>query len=486
MSNSLKLNSAILVMSLLSALAASKLLVGHRLGVDFIIYYLTSITSVIIFRHYFGAKLTAKSWYLISGVSIFCLCLVWRNSYTLYALNLTALLIISLIAYGNLASKKLSDIALLTWLKIPGKIALSFCISPIRLISESLLPHALKKGVTPEVRQVLFGTLWAIPILIVFGSLLVSADARYQGFVGDIFTFDISKLVSTLFKTFIYWPLTSAFFLLTLLQDKSQNITKDSTKTQKLTMNGIQTSIILSALNFLFISYLVIQSTYFFGSDALILNTEGTTYSSYARSGFWELVWIAIFSLVLLFTCDWLVRDEPKKLKSLVRYLSYVMILMIVVLELSAAHRMLLYIKVYGLTELRFYSSGFMLFIIVTLILFSRVIFKGQRNAFTIKVLSTALAFIFALNVINPNAIIATYNLSTTSTMNIDSHYLERLGIDAMESIVLNTQNTPDAMKCELKQSMRDEIKIHEEVYGWSYSLYKARKVHEGWQVKCL
>ena len=128
-------------------------------------------------------------------------------------------------------------------------------------------------------------------------------------------------------------------------------------------MNSIQLSVMFVSINLLFLTYLLIQSTYFWGGDQLVSNTEGVTYSSYARKGFWELVWVAVISLPLLVFAQWLVRDESPKMRGWINKLSITLIFFIVILELSAAHRMVLYVQSYGLTELRFYSSAFMLFI---------------------------------------------------------------------------------------------------------------------------
>ena len=66
------------------------------------------------------------------------------------------------------------------------------------------------------------------------------------------------------------------------------------------TLGAVETGTILGLLNLLFLSFVLVQIRYFFGGAATIAATAGLTYTQYARSGFFQLVWVAALVLPLL------------------------------------------------------------------------------------------------------------------------------------------------------------------------------------------
>ena len=94
MRKNLQLNSFILAISLCIALLAPKILIADRLGLDFVIFFSLCIGIISAYRYYIGTRLTPTNLYLIGGAALFSLGLIMRDSLTLYALNILALILI--------------------------------------------------------------------------------------------------------------------------------------------------------------------------------------------------------------------------------------------------------------------------------------------------------------------------------------------------------------------------------------------------------
>lgn len=102
----------------------------------------------------------------------------------------------------------------------------------------------------------------------------------------------------------------------------------------------------LGSLSLVYLLFCAIQVFYLFlGQGSL---PEGYTYASYARQGFFQLLWVASFNLAMVLCCLKYVRPHKylRLLLTLVCLCTFIMIA-------SASFRMLLYVRQYHLTYLR-------------------------------------------------------------------------------------------------------------------------------------
>jgi two-component system sensor histidine kinase BaeS len=106
---------------------------------------------------------------------------------------------------------------------------------------------------------------------------------------------------------------------------------------------------------------------------------------------------------------------------------------------LSAVLRMRLYVEYYGLTTDRFFPLVFMGWLAVVLILLTVTVLRDQGRVFLAGAALIGLATLAALNVANPDAIIARVNLDRSATTlspdaaPLDVAHLATLGGDAAE-----------------------------------------------------
>ena len=146
---------------------------------------------------------------------------------------------------------------------------------------------------------VLRGLLIALPIVAVFAGLLSSADLVFASRLEDfIELFRLEKLPEYIFRGI--YILAAAYALAGAILHAGQ-------KSQDEKLIGVEkplvppflgfteATIVLGAVNLLFLLFVIIQFQYFFGGQTNI-GVEGYTYAEYARKGFGELVAVAVFS----------------------------------------------------------------------------------------------------------------------------------------------------------------------------------------------
>ncbi|MDE7031308.1 MAG: DUF4173 domain-containing protein, partial [Lachnospiraceae bacterium] len=158
---------------------------------------------------------------------------------------------------------------------------------------------------------------------------------------------------------------------------------------------------------------------------------EGCTYSAYARRGFFELVIVCVFNIVLVL-CTIAYFAGSRILKILLTVIcgcTYIMII-------SSAYRMLLYISSYQLTFLRVLVLWglLMIAVVMTGVL---VCIYNQKFALLRFLLMVLTAGWLSFSAIHPDYWIASYNIAACADgQEYDSYYLRRrLSLDAVAAL---------------------------------------------------
>lgn len=317
---------------------------------------------------------------------------------------------------------------------------------------------------------VLRGALIAAPLLLVFGGLFVAADAAYEGLVLRAFDFDGGETASH-FVVFLCIAVPCAGFLCGMFMGReaphvgrppayvllglggswaeqppatTMTATTSSTSAppgrgaaRRPSLGVIEWGVALGLLNALFFSFVAVQLRYFFGGAPVVIDPEGPTYSEYARRGFFELSWVAALVLPLLLGADWLVRRERPAHARLFRALSGGLLVMLSVIMASALGRMRLYQSAYGQTELRFYTTAFMLWLAGVFVWFAVTVLRGRRERFACGALVMALLVAAGLHVFNPNDHIVRANVAVAGARpGFDAAYASSLGADAVPGLL--------------------------------------------------
>ena len=122
---------------------------------------------------------------------------------------------------------------------------------------------------------------------------------------------------------------------------------------------------VLGLLDLLFVAFVAVQIRYLFGGADRVVSTAGLTYAEYARRGFFELVTVdgASASGAAAGTLAPPSRGPRAGLPGAGRN----PVALLFVIMASAMQRMYLYVGEYGLTQLRFYVTAFMVWLAVVL-----------------------------------------------------------------------------------------------------------------------
>ncbi|MCW8931273.1 MAG: DUF4173 domain-containing protein [Gammaproteobacteria bacterium] len=476
-------HSLILAISLVFSIIASQFISDEPFGLNFFITTIVCFVTVIFIRKQSDKVITKTEYFLMSSAIVISLFFVIRQSDVLYGLNILAILIIASIAFAQRYTGSILDIPMIAWLLTPFRLLLLYFVSAYRTIALGFTPSLFMTHKQKHIQSILLGTLWTLPILFILGSLLVSSDSRFEHFTMNVFSFDFLELFDELLPILLYFPLFTALFYSSLLSSSAKTVQK---KQSTFSLEGIQLLTILTLVNLLFISYIFIQFSYFFGGDQIILEAGNQTYSSYARRGFWELILLAMIVLPLLLVAHWLQRNEHHSLQVWFNRAAVLTIVCLVIIEASAIHRMYLYVKIYNLTELRFYSSAFMFYMMGGLITFYLTVLKNQRGQFIAAMVFQTLSMILILNIINPDALISRYNLSHNQHKNIDTYYLQTLSTDAYAMIYHNIKSLDSKSSCLLHNRLNNKLKSSQaKTHQWNWSIHKAKQIISLWNNQC-
>ncbi len=231
------------------------------------------------------------------------------------------------------------------------------------------------KRVGKEVIFVICGIALSLPLIMVIISLLAS-DGFFSEYVGELIK-ALGKL--DLYKIKNYFNIITILVSLYIFGALYSSETKRTMEFEKPIANRILPSTVIATVNvILVIIYAFFALSQLDGIISIVRNTlpEGKTYAEFARSGFFELCFVAcINGAVLYFSEILLIKDEKKHS----RLPSILVICSTFFLILTAASKMIYYISAYGFTEKRFYTLWFMLLL---LIVFSLVLVKIKKYEF--------------------------------------------------------------------------------------------------------
>lgn len=290
-------------------------------------------------------------------------------------------------------------------------------------------------GALRTARSVIVGLLIAFPLLFVFGGLLMAADAVFENVVTRALDFDFAKLFSHAALTAFFAWIACGFLILMLGIRKA--LLAGRIAVERPGLGIVEVALPLALLDLLFLAFVFVQLRYLFGDASLVQETVGLTYAEYARRGFFELVTVAALVLPLLLAADWLLAESARRPRHIFRALAGLQLVLLFVIVISAIQRMGLYVDAYGLTELRLYTSAFMVWLGIVFAWFGATVLRDRREHFTFGAVASGFLAIFALNVMSPDALIARVNLDRARAGHeFDAAYATYLSADAVPTLI--------------------------------------------------
>jgi hypothetical protein len=324
--------------------------------------------------------------------------------------------------------------------------------------------------------RVVLGVVIALPILAIFFALLVSADLAFREIITDFFSVDFigDIVVITIWFAAAFWFGFGLFYYNIFKREKYQ--VKEVNSQEGKSRFFVEGITILSLVELLFLVFNVVQLTYLFGGEDMI-SGDAFTYSEYARKGFFELVVVSVFALILLAAIYKLVKASNQIKGLVMRLISISGILLLVPMTASAFYRLYMYEDAYGFTRLRTYSHLFIIFLIVVFVWFIiKFSSKLKESVFFYGIQIITLLSLFVVGVLNVDAFIAKQDIDKFGTYieqddgrvhDIDNAYITSLSYDAVPILVDYFKDSDEETKQEVAfylKGMYDELLWRNEV----------------------
>lgn len=331
--------------------------------------------------------------------------------------------------------------------------------------------------------------LITIPIILVVLLLLMSADQVFEGIfdkiflnLSDILSIDgIVKLVSRLAVILIVFLLCGGFIVNlvkdnTLFNKKDEESSKTGIKFDNLTIN-----MILTILNIIYLIFSIIQITNLFMHTS---NNPNFDYSSYARQGFFQLMFVSFINFVILIFANINNAKKTKNQKAYNKIMSLLIIIFTIIIIVSAFYRMNLYQETYGYTYLRIFVD----FVLITESLISiPIIIKllgGKIDILKTSIVITSFMYV-VLNFMNIDNFIAEKNIdryfNDPKNSNFDMSYLTGLGTDATEEMTKLLKSDDDYIVKRTENYLYDQKQnlnfVEDDWQEYNISKERARKI---------
>lgn len=304
--------------------------------------------------------------------------------------------------------------------------------APIHTVS------SLKKRPGRRGLYVLLGFCCVLPVMLLVVPLLVSADAVFSRMTERAVRFLIQRFGTFLGRVAL--GLCLAPFLFSLLYflrrgDKSTLLLETAKAPPSLAVDPALTVTVLLPLDLLYLLFVAVQSAALFGGPAY-LEAAGISYANYARSGFFQLVWVSLINLAVVVAAVHFCRREGI-LWQAAKVLATVMAALSALMLCSAAWRMTLYVGVYGLSFKRVLTYWGMVMLAVFFTAALLKIWKKDFGFFQVFFAASVAGWLL-LNAVNVDGMVARYNVSAYLTGNstvLDLPYLAGLSYDALPAL---------------------------------------------------
>jgi len=233
-----------------------------------------------------------------------------------------------------------------------------------------------KKESMRTLRRILVGVVFSVPVLGVIALLLSSADRIFAELMGEFWVGLINIInFSTVWRLILSCVVALFLFGImynTLVPKKPiKEFTTSETKGDTLILN-----IVLASVLVIYTVFVFIQFRYLFAAPDML--PYGLNFATYARRGFFELLFLSFLNIGFILLAVWLTKAQAGAGANVTKGFASYLCVVTVVLLISSFYRMWLYSAEFGLTRLRLLVFGFLIFEAVGLVVTLFYIWKPK------------------------------------------------------------------------------------------------------------
>jgi hypothetical protein len=313
--------------------------------------------------------------------------------------------------------------------------------------------------------SVVRGLALGAPLVLLFGGLFVAADVVFRDLVTSAIPNVPALAPHVVLAAAIAWPCAGLLRDLVAAREEERLLPVETLLSRRFSLGATEVAVAVGALDLLFAVFVAVQARYLFGGRGLVEAREHLSYATYARHGFFELVTVSALTLVVILGANALVRSR------LVRGLLTILVALELVVAASALQRLRLYEQEYGLTELRIWTTGVVLWLMCVFVWLSFTTLRARRH-FAVGALVLGFAATAALNVLSPDALIARTNLSRP---HVDATYLSQLSDDAIPTLLDRLPSARPELRRTLASQLLARIGSGDDVLAWNLARSRAR-----------
>ncbi len=501
----------LLMLGLFLGWAFDLLFWGKTPGVSLLIYAILLLAGLFLALRWQKVRVTPGNWWLPAMLLLFAtLGFVRANGFLIF-LDIMAMLVILVLMSNDLVRRSTLALRVGDLIIAPVQASIYAFWHGLRLIEQANRP--LKEDFEGKYARylpsVIKGLLISLPILLVLGVLLASADMIFASWLQRLFSWElltewgVRGVVMALIGLFLaggisYTALGAIAAPASRPRAQFDGGEEDDVgvqlappKANPIRLGIIETLIPINLVNLLFLVFMVIQIPYLFGG-ALNISEQGFTYAEYARRGFAELVFTALIVFGIILALHAFSQPQTPRARRTFNLSSTLLLGLTVVLLISAFKRLALYEAAYGFTTMRIYPHVFMVWLGLLLLWFAATLWLNPRRL-AIGMVAAAFGFILTLNVLNVDAFIVTHNIARFQQSGqlsiydeygvVDVHYFRWLSADATPALLQALPQLQGSLHDTVAKDLQDryhemqdkESRRHWQ--SWNYSRQRAYKM---------
>jgi hypothetical protein len=397
-----------------------------------------------------ASRLTRNPWAAgcFVGAAVLAACLVLRASPWLVGPDLVAIWF--LLALGVSLAERGSpfDLGWSTfWIRVCSAIPLAFwfpgwLLRPVAGLVGRAAGHRRSDAVA-----LARGLAIAVPIAVVLGLLLGSADPVFSSLVSGNRFADPGDLV-------LHAVLIGTGALLVGMLGGAMAIGFRDAPAVRPAGGSREALVVMAVIDVLFALFAVAQAVAAMGGGAGALRDAGVSPAEYARSGFFQLLWVAGLSWIVIVVARMTVPAErgPRRL-ALIASIEVAIGLVLLIVYVAHA-RLQLYEVAFGFTTARLYSHVFAGLVAAGFVLLGVSVagVGSDRRWLFGAVAALTLVTLLGLDAVNPEAVVVGQNLQRAqATGKLDVYYLANLSDDATPSTLSGAAGLPAEQRAELR-----------------------------------